>query len=132
MASGLFKSIFISIHALTRSATNGPGMNLDVAADFNPRTHEECDAERILPGAEGYHFNPRTHEECDRKQFSRIYQGIISIHALTRSATVATAFLFSFKAISIHALTRSATTNTWGCCNNCMISIHALTRSATF
>ena len=79
------------------------------------------------------HFNPRTHKECDRNHNSGITRRkIISIHALTRSATkqfffkVLTSWLFQsthsqgvrltsqrldarFSFISIHALTRSAT-----------------------
>ena len=55
---------------------------------FNPRTHEECDAtlDSIRPGC--FHFNPRTHEECDLSAAWAIIVTAISIHALTRSATV--------------------------------------------
>ncbi len=57
---------------------------------------------------------------------------IISIHALTRSATSQRCSCCGYIAISIHALTRSATPliDAVGCC--CGISIHALTRSATW
>ena len=66
-------------------------------------------------GIKGYgyeiNFNPRTHKECDL--FVDGVAGVgdsISIHALTRSATLTMGFLRVFVAsISIHALTRSAT-----------------------
>ena len=56
----------ISIHALTRSATDR--QRADQSADhyFNPRTHKECDANvkaRKLKISKN--FNPRTHKECD-------------------------------------------------------------------
>ena len=55
-------------------------------------------------------FNPRTHEECD--YFVDITGVIIgvSIHALTRSATIFTKVISNGGEVSIHALTRSATT----------------------
>ena len=56
----------------------------------------------------------------------------ISIHALTRSATILFSDNRSISAISIHALTRSATVAAgYGWRQQCDISIHALTRSAT-
>ena len=33
-------------------------------------------------------FNPRTHKECDKVTTNHITNSVISIHALTRSATV--------------------------------------------
>ena len=56
----------------------------------------------------------------------------ISIHVLTRSATVFTIIWFIHGMISIHALTRSATENKNDLLNIELISIHALTRSATY
>ncbi len=56
---------------------------------------------------------------------------VISIHALTRSATtriISDDILFN---ISIHALTRSATLANRGVVMSETISIHALTKSAT-
>ena len=123
-------------------------------------------------------FNPRTHKECDRLPLSQLSsrcllfqsthsQGVrlaqqddvnhamdISIHALTRSATINKSDKYSIVAISIHALTRSATlasisafliaiwfqsTHSQGVRHpiqyplylQLIISIHALTRSAT-
>ena len=55
----------VSIHALTRSATNSSGHHRYRCPCFNPRTHEECDG--------GLYFWFK-----DKK---------VSIHALTRSAT---------------------------------------------
>ena len=65
-ASSLIRHPVISIHALTRSATCYPRDCTGPGKDFNPRTHEECDA-NVFDGAslQRYHFNPRTHEECD-------------------------------------------------------------------
>ena len=56
---------------------------------FNPRTHEECDRNLLCKYLGISDFNPRTHEECDdsnRKRYSA--RSSISIHALTRSATL--------------------------------------------
>ena len=76
-------------------------------------------------------FNPRTHEECDRLHGCSYLSGSVSIHALTRSATVFTDPPYGMKKVSIHALTRSATKSdaVWFACT--VVSIHALTRSAT-
>ena len=76
-------------------------------------------------------FNPRTHEECDELYVFKSRWSVISIHALTRSATAHHNPIHLFRKISIHALTRSATSlYKWP--NLCsVISIHALTRSAT-
>ena len=77
----------ISIHALTRSATIHRS-NCHVShSHFNPRTHEECDGKRDISALKITHFNPRTHEECDCVEDSRERTLVISIHALTRSAT---------------------------------------------
>ena len=56
---------WISIHALTRSATFMTTSEKAKMLDFNPRTHEECD------------YMQKTCSKCN----------VISIHALTRSAT---------------------------------------------
>ena len=56
---------------------------------------------------------------------------IISIHALTRSATNNSESYFLPVPISIHALTRSATKQPTKADLAKQISIHALTRSAT-
>ena len=101
---------FISIHALTRSATFNRHPSRRYRHDFNPRTHEECDHNfifkrhvRILfqsthsrgvrrpytcsTSIPTLYFNPRTHEECDFIAFIIDEHFPISIHALTRSAT---------------------------------------------
>ena len=97
---------------------------------FNPRTHEECD--QLSPscslgamfqsthsrGVRLYHcdyyvalagFNPRTHEECDNFFSLNHKTGTVSIHALTRSATLERTDAMWAQNVSIHALTRSAT-----------------------
>ena len=55
------------------------------------------------------YFNPRTHEECDFGQSVVLGRVKISIHALTRSATIRSGCNRTGWRISIHALTRSAT-----------------------
>ena len=121
--------------------------------DFNPRTHEECDDIDLIILSFGSYFNPRTHEECDANCDHTFDKSNISIHALTRSATIPPFFESWCFPISIHALTRSATRPdlsryTLRCdfnprtheeCDKLFlsafrlleISIHALTRSAT-
>ena len=121
----------VSIHALTRSATRKQVKQADRKDGFNPRTHEECDQrpemERAIPP--------------------------VSIHALTRSATRSLGDAVGHIIVSIHALTRSATFLTHqgfnlrqfqsthsrgvrrkfvrGVSYHLLVSIHALTRSAT-
>ena len=80
----------ISIHALTRSATQNRFSRPFYLLYFNPRTREECDFGFYLFSICFSYFNPRTHEECDSIPCNiLILQVLISIHALTRSATCA-------------------------------------------
>ena len=100
---------FVSIHALTRSATQilrqfSPYFNC-----FNPRTHEECDFRFGVICYPVNCFNPRTHEECDNEFDIPNLLLEVSIHALTRSATIAWFWAKYQEQVSIHALTRSAT-----------------------
>ena len=104
------QSFNISIHALTRSATQRPRIWEGCRKNFNPRTHEECDTAAV-------------------EQMLTI--GDISIHALTRSATCLQKRYSPGCTISIHALTRSATICLISSRVYVTISIHALTRSAT-
>ena len=98
---------------------------------FNPRTHEECDLPLPFQIRRVPDFNPRTHEECDDgNAWGKLFFNI-SIHALTRSATGIPVSRVRVHSISIHALTRSATRANKRFNNNGNISIHALTRSAT-
>ena len=127
-------SLNVSIHALTRSATPDNRRPCSQIACFNPRTHEECDSNisiglngndmfqsthsRGVRPAGGWiqssqrSFNPRTHEECDTGKFLQPTIQIVSIHALTRSATLIDQIYHLPFHVSIHALTRSATTLT--------------------
>ena len=101
-------------------------------------------------------FNPRTHEECDLQHHCPMKQlVVVSIHALTKSATKACCWFAINDPVSIHALTKSAT----ACLRHIRsvlrmfqsthsrrvrllfllcslfpkwVSIHALTKSATF
>ena len=101
--------LFVSIHALTRSATldtlnstiygrfqstHSRGVRLTPyhrplpsPKCFNPRTHEECDSLLSWQTALVVGFNPRTHEECDTCLILIQVHIHVSIHALTRSAT---------------------------------------------
>ena len=57
---------FISIHALTKSATAASIRDSIHYLNFNPRTHKECDSVKMLSYCLIPYFNPRTHKECDR------------------------------------------------------------------
>ena len=106
----------ISIHALTRSATNLEGTGVVV---YKISIHALTRSATLI-NALSFHsypyFNPRTHEECDCLfVFHPEKERAISIHALTRSATPSTKDEPPPINISIHALTRSATwiTQAW-------------------
>ena len=81
-------ALLVSIHALTRSATILQESDRTYLYCFNPRTHEECDLQHTVRQELFPCFNPRTHEECDFliKYFHHLV--LVSIHALTRSATL--------------------------------------------
>ena len=123
---------FISIHALTRSATFNRHPSRRYRHDFNPRTHEECDECSTIVKPLGSYFNPRTHEECDHNFIFKRHVRILfqSTHSrgvrrpYTCSTSIPTLYFnprtheeCDFIAfiidehfpISIHALTRSAT-----------------------
>ena len=120
---------------------------------FNPRTHEECDSINKRRTTPDKYFNPRTHEECDMDNPSMDIPGMISIHALTRSATlIMLTVLFQIIFQSTHSRgvrhfsqviyfvkyqfqsTHSRGVRRVSFCSDRgskLISIHALTRSAT-
>ena len=142
---------------------------------FNPRTHEECDGTFVTayisvvrfqsthsrgvrrgahrPDSLRTGFNPRTHEECDTPQWASYIFKMVSIHALTRSATyTGTWSLWSGWFQSTHsrgvrpsngvrrvAVSSFQSTHSRGVRHNppkalvtaSCVSIHALTRSAT-
>ena len=99
---------------------------------FNPRTHEECDdiPVHVLTTLDKFQS---THSRGVRHpvQVASGHVVGVSIHALTRSATVFSWMIENKYCVSIHALTRSATVTYEK--NNQFhgVSIHALTRSAT-
>ena len=122
---------------------------------FNPRTHKECDSVKVR-SVVGITLFQSTHSQRVRpdRTIQRLRNSVISIHALTKSATAQNLALTKAVKISIHALTKSATnyarSNVWvyfhfnprthkecdftslfkrTASNN--ISIHALTKSAT-
>ena len=98
----------ISTHALTWSATHfycssllqfqfqlthSRGVRLPLVAvvalvaDFNSRTHVECDERKMVSRTASFDFNSRTHVECDHYMNTLVHLHAISTHALTWSAT---------------------------------------------
>ncbi len=123
---------------------------------FNPCTHKEYNLIGYIIPKLVHYFNPRTHEECNRYIDGQPFPCLnISIHALTRSATVHSdlviKWLAKFQSMhsrgvqpSVGSLPRMPAADFNPCtheeCNAkvvylfCLlffISIHALTRSAT-
>ena len=130
--SAVAKTMGISIHALTKSATSCNWLFLGRLPYFNPRTHKECDISSKPLIALILHFNPRTDKECDRSIIQNFAPAdLISIHALTKSATPKRPNADLDRVISIHALTKSATFSRIDLAIDDYISIHALTKSAT-
>ena len=78
----------ISIHALTKSATEINFKPHSFNVYFNPRTHKECDP-LLLVNVASLTIFQSTHSQRVRLLMHRIYLDtwIISIHALTKSAT---------------------------------------------
>ena len=77
-------------------STHSRGVRLQTAASLNGRWKFQSTHSRgVRPGASATNppafldFNPRTHEECDGSLVGVAAIDIISIHALTRSATMA-------------------------------------------
>ena len=63
--SSLWKSSFISTHALTWSATAHAVQMPACPGNFNSRTHVECDCYLLHISINRMNFNSRTHVECD-------------------------------------------------------------------
>ena len=142
--------MFQSTHSRrVRPRTLRPFLSLSC---FNPRTHEECDYVRHSTRYRKGCFNPRTHEECDFKLGKTCKVCRVSIHALTKSATIRPAMLFvsllfqSTHSRRVRRLTSSTVSayesfnpRTHEECDEIMqevskklsVSIHALTKSAT-
>ena len=102
--------VSISIHALTRSATCFSVGYFSVAIDFNPRTHKECDLYLVCIVHAGTLFQS-THSQGVRPPFHAVFTSkavFQSTHSqgVRPSSKVLTS---SSTSISIHALTRSAT-----------------------
>ena len=78
-------------------------------------------------------FNPRSHKGSDDIEILRQEEEkLISIHAPTKGATIATAYMDKTKMISIHAPTKGATMFRGGVLRSReYISIHAPTKGAT-
>ena len=62
----------ISIHALTRRATNESVQKTGAQSDFNPRPHEEGDVPMEFYITKGSDFNPRPHEEGDKTRLAAL------------------------------------------------------------
>ena len=123
----------ISIHALTRSATADSAEQELSEYKFQSTHSQGVRLKCLIVFLHQWHFNPCTHKECDLTCHEVIvFFAFISIHALTRSATVVNVPSQGGLFISIHALTRSATSFRLKAPSPPNISIHALTRSATF
>ena len=99
----------ISIHALTKRATKENHEHKYVCFNFNPRSHEESDKTQQVKGFSYKNFNPRSHEESDQRLSFLLSKLKISIHALTKRATITAIPTIHFLVISIHALTKRAT-----------------------
>ena len=146
----------ISIHALTRSATAESTLSSCAINDFNPRTHKECDCEFsinfiicllfqsthsqgvrrcVLIGDMLNFLFQSTHSQGVRRLSNLIFadMALISIHALTRSAT--SRVYNDLRIQSIFQSTHSQGVRLQKANKlkpDYLISIHALTRSATF
>ena len=100
----------ISIHALTRRAT------ICATVSQSARLFQSTPSRGGRPfsisrsPSLSHNFNPRPHEEGDRDNKGEQPQTQISIHALTRRATLGNLEALHTRQISIHALTRRATT----------------------
>ena len=122
----------ISIHALTRSATPSLLFLMCASVGFQS-THSRGVRRKWFKRCYNANQFQSTHSRGVRLETVEIplESTIISIHALTRSATYADEDATLAYGISIHALTRSATRQILRAFTLLDISIHALTRSAT-
>ena len=120
----------VSIHALTRRATEKQCDNFKPKC-FNPRPHAEGDQVHFSKQKGGCSFNPRPHAEGDEVCLVVDREIRVSIHALTRRATMEEVAMDYDLIVSIHALTRRATFTLICCRDFSVVSIHALTRRAT-
>ena len=100
----------ISIHALTRSATPSLLFLMCASVGFQSTHSRGVRPTPAFVSASLIVFQS-THSRGVRPAYKRqwIRRIPISIHALTRSATIKLLFSFNSFSISIHALTRSAT-----------------------
>ncbi len=122
--------VAISIHALTKSAIKaykliGDAFCISIHALTKSAIFQEADGLWVQ-----IHFNPRTHEECDDERIHVVQVPVISIHALTKSAMKRTGGRsFSLKFQSTHSRrVRFGLSQDYN--RSTVISIHALTKSA--
>ena len=102
-------TLWISIHAPTRGATNGARVNI---ASYSISIHAPtrgATRHAVVILCAFIYFNPRSHERSDEdaKDICKIIN--ISIHAPTRGATINSLTKTIDIYISIHAPTRGAT-----------------------
>ena len=123
---------FISIHALTRSATSLSCCIPYAGCNFNPRTHEECDLYAKPCGRRLFYFNPRTHEECDQTPKYRpsldSYFNPRTHEECDKLLTLAARPAVGFQSTHSRGVRPPRVTRRN---ESTSISIHALTRSAT-
>ena len=145
---------FVSIHALTRRATQSIPLYQQRNQRFNPRPHAEGDNEKQCDNFKPKCFNPRPHAEGDKRQ-NRSESGFAVFQSTPSrggrpgaSIIFCTSRLFQSTPsrggrpegdgyekpcvlVSIHALTRRATAFEIAQGITAEVSIHALTRRAT-
>ena len=103
-------SVTISIHALVKRATDSHKRKCYRIRYFNPRPREEGDLRICRSPLRPAYFNPRPREEGDVEiSDDKIWNRIISIHALVKRATVSVPNIGTLFTISIHALVKRAT-----------------------
>ena len=127
----LEKVTIISIHALTRSATSSNRICLNCNRFQSTHSRGVRQLKGLGLRIQGAFQSTHSRGVRLRNQDGVLWVFSISIHALTRSATIIKVVLDEINTISIHALTRSATTFRQVQKIPITISIHALTRSAT-
>ena len=99
----------ISIHAPTRGATDMNPDNDQIIHNFNPRSHERSDHERISQFKLLAYFNPRSHERSDSTS-SASYSFCTNFNPRSHERSdIVRLIVVMISLISIHAPTRGAT-----------------------
>ena len=122
----------ISIHAPAKGATIILGTVYLIMFDFNPRSREGSDVQRMCQIGFSFYFNPRSREGSDLDFTSRTLSRPISIHAPAKGATYSAKYIGSTQSISIHAPAKGATLLRQERAESISISIHAPAKGATY